>query len=231
MTRAPLIGVFAGVFVLAIILLTPMRVAISLSGAADAGLSASAVDGTIWNGRLRNASLRDLPLGDLAARLDPVGLSVGKIRLQVKNDGATALDGGLVIRRRGVEPSGLSVQAPLKALGLPSVLDGRLDLRDLTLRFVSGRCRKAQGQVAMTPAQALPPVTGVLTCRGDDALAVLTGEQDGIGMRVEVRIDSRGVYTAQTRLQASNPGLLGLFGAAGFDVGPQAATRTDSGRL
>ncbi|WP_269716777.1 type II secretion system protein N [Caulobacter sp. NIBR2454] len=231
MNRVPLPAVFAGVFAFGLIALSPLRVAVGLAGGADTGLSVSRISGTIWGGELKDAALRELALGDLKAGLDPLALFTGKTRLRLKGDGPVAVDGGVVLGRKGLQLSHMSASAPLGALGAPSALGGQLTLKDVTVRFRGDQCRRAKGLIQVTPAQGLPPVSGQIACRGNDAVAMLEGQGDGVAMRMDIRLSAKGSYVVRTRLQASNPGLLSLFGQAGFDVGPQDATRTDAGQL
>ena len=59
----------AALFALLLIVATfPMRLALSLAGAADAGVSAREIRGSIWSGALIDARLGALPLGTVRAR-------------------------------------------------------------------------------------------------------------------------------------------------------------------
>src|SRR3546814_16757515 len=55
----------------------PMRLALAWSGAADAGVAAREVRGSIWSGELVEARLGALPLGTVRASLSPLALLGG----------------------------------------------------------------------------------------------------------------------------------------------------------
>lgn len=52
----------------------PMRLALGLSGATDAGITAREVRGSVWSGELVDARLGVLPLGTVRASLSPLAL-------------------------------------------------------------------------------------------------------------------------------------------------------------
>ncbi len=59
----------------------PMRLALAWSGAADAGVTAREIRGSVWSGELIDARLGALPLGTLRASLSPLALLTGRTEL------------------------------------------------------------------------------------------------------------------------------------------------------
>src|SRR4051794_8174959 len=59
----------------------PMRLALGLAGAGDAGVSARAVQGSVWSGELVDARLGALPLGTVRASLSPLALLGGRTEI------------------------------------------------------------------------------------------------------------------------------------------------------
>jgi len=80
----------------------PLRMALQWAGA-DSFLSASAVEGTIWNGRLLDVQAQGLRLGDVSLALDIASLFGGRLVLRYGADGARAQNGmtGHGILQRG----------------------------------------------------------------------------------------------------------------------------------
>ena len=68
-------GIAALLLALILIIATfPMRLALDLSGATDAGITAREVRGSVWSGELVDARLGALPLGTVRASLSPLAL-------------------------------------------------------------------------------------------------------------------------------------------------------------
>src|SRR5690606_912002 len=99
----------------------PLRLALELPGIAHWGLAARSASGSIWNGRLEGASVRDMALGDASVRLSPLPLLLGTTAARLSAPGVDArlLHG----RRRGVDrlegrltlpPSSLAAGIPLQ---------------------------------------------------------------------------------------------------------------------
>jgi general secretion pathway protein N len=76
----------------------PLRLALGWAGA-DRFVSAARVEGTVWNGRLQDAQLRGLSLGDISLGLDIPALLTGRLALNYAADGAPRRNGAIL---RGV---------------------------------------------------------------------------------------------------------------------------------
>ena len=68
----------AALFVAALIVAFPLRLALGWSGAGERGVTARAVEGTVWAGLVGDLRLGALPLGDLAVGLRPLPLLIGR---------------------------------------------------------------------------------------------------------------------------------------------------------
>lgn len=221
MTRR--IAIVAALLALLLIIATlPMRVALGLAGAADAGLSARSVSGTIWSGTLVDARWRGAALGTLDAGLDPLALLRGAVRLDVMRNspllgdlrGTLALSGA-----RGVTDMNGTVSLGASLAGVP--LD-TLRLEQAEARFdAAGRCAAASGRVQLSIALPVPGLDlasglgGPLRCRGGRAEAALASQS---GMeRLTLSVDGTGRYRARLAIAAgSDPAVAGLLRAAGF---------------
>ena len=90
-------GLFLAAFMLALLAVTfPLRLALEWADA-DGVLSASRVEGTIWNGRLRDAQVPGAALGDVSLGVDIASLFTANMALRF----STASDRGML--RRGAD--------------------------------------------------------------------------------------------------------------------------------
>lgn len=153
-------------FLIGALALLPLRLVM------PAGLSASSAEGSIWKGRLTDASWRGIRLGTLDVRLQPLPLLLASARLRIDGPDLS----GTLILGQGVEA--LTGRRPLTGLPITS-----LEARDLNLRFGNGQCQSASGTVIATlpgspaPVSATPRCTGAtasLTLASPDGLASLT---------------------------------------------------------
>lgn len=99
MSRAWLAAVFAASAVVAVAALVPLRVALEQTGAAQWGLSAAAVEGPVWGGRLIDARLAGAPVGDLDVALAPLPLLTGRLRLEIRGGAEGPLQRAVLVRR------------------------------------------------------------------------------------------------------------------------------------
>jgi general secretion pathway protein N len=185
---------FAILFVLALLVLLPLRLVIGGSG-----LSAREASGTIWSGTLKEARVGPAVLGDLDVRVAPLPLLTGRLQLDLSRPGAAPdrLSGSLVLsrNRRAIErATGLvPIEASIGALPLAS-----LDLTDVTARFRDGICDRAEGIVranlsASATGSNLPAsLSGTARC--DRGAVLVPFALGGTGGRVELRIHGDGRY-------------------------------------
>lgn len=226
---------FAGIAILAAIVLFPLRLAISLSDFERIGFSARQVAGTIWYGRIGELHLKSQPLGTLEVSLNPMPLLIGNVSMRFNRmdspDGPLA--GTLVAgSRRGV----------VDATGRVALGDifGRLplaalELENVTVLFRNGRCVEAGGRIRPILSAPLPGITldpgiaGTVGCDGDRASVRMRSPSgaETIGFTV----GASGNYRAWISLRISRPDLAGALSIFGFRPSPQGMTLTVDGRL
>jgi general secretion pathway protein N len=236
MTRR--ITIVAALLAVALVIATlPLRLALQLAGADDAGLTARSVSGSIWSGTLVDARWRGAALGTLDAGLAPLALLGGTVRLNVARDsellgnlrGAVLLSGA-----RGVADMTGTVSLGASLAGVP--LD-TVRLEAAGVRFDSaGRCTAASGRVQLSVALPVPGLDlasgmgGALTCRDGRAEAALASQS---GMeRLTLSADGNGRYRARLAIErSSDPVVAGLLRAAGFLPAGDALVLLHEGRL
>ena len=235
MTRQQIWIAVALLALVLIIATLPMRLALGMAGAGEAGLSARAVTGSIWSGQLVDARWRGARLGTLGAGLAPLTLLGGEARLNIARDDVLLgkLDGALILNgARGVADLNGTVSIGASLAGVP--LDA-IRLEGVAARFDdAGRCAAAAGRVQLRVA--LPGLdlanglSGPLACRAGRAEAVLASQS---GMeRLTLAVDGAGQYRARLAVRGNgDPAVAGLLRAAGFLPAGEELVLLHEGRL
>ena len=202
---------FSGVLVIALAATLPLKLALDWAG--PVGLGAGMVSGSVWDGRVDNASFHGTPLGTLQAGLDPIGLFTGMIRMRLTSEfGRFNLVSG---RQSGF--GGATVEVGAKEFGLP--LAGRVRLTNAAVVFGGDRCVEAMGRIssdAVQKAYGGPELTGGLTCVGKDAVARLGGTSDGYDVAMTVTFRSDGRYRAESIVTGASAVQESALALAGF---------------
>jgi general secretion pathway protein N len=221
-------GLFAIVFVLALVALVPMRLGLGFLGFDERGLTAREARGSIWNGLLLDARYGDAGLGHLDAGLGFFPLFAGRARVSVESHLAggqdmQGLQGAFTIA--GGESGLDDVRARIAAASLFAPLPvTMLDLEDVSVHFANGLCEDASGLVraelggAMGDAVAAQTLTGTAQCEEDALLLPLVS--DGAMERLDVRIGADGSYIAELAVRAEDDSARERLTRAGFEPGP-----------
>lgn len=227
---------FLGLFVLAMLLFLPLRLALGWGGLDGQGFTAREVTGSLWSGRLVEARFGDVALGDLDAGLSPFALLIGRARIALASrtdDPSQRLAGTVEIARRRaavldasgpLAPGNAFAPLPVTALTLDAV----------TVRFVDGTCQSAEGRVRATLAGAFlgQPLPGALSGGARcDAGALLLPLASGAGEGVNLRLWPDGRYRAELTLIPGDPAITARLDAAGFVANGAARTFTVDGRF
>lgn len=175
MRRAALFGLMLAV---ALIAFLPLRLFVT-------GIGARSVGGSIWVGRIKEARVGPLALGDLNARLSPLSLLGGKLRFVIARPGFT---GAFSVGGGGRAAESLTGNVVVEGLPITS-----LDLTGVTVRFRDGRCDSAEGLVRANTDRG--SLEGAARCDRGTLLLPLAGAsgQD----RLELRLFGDGRYEAR----------------------------------
>lgn len=215
--------------------LTPMRLLVSdLLGSSLAG--ASAVNGTIWSGRLKDLSVVGAPLGSWRAGLDPLALLGGGVKLGLKQDKAGSDHGAKLLlagRDKGVDRLTLLTPVDLTAIGLP--VAGDIAFQDASAVFRKGRCAKAGGEIRVRLISEGPlqgaALKGVPVCRGEAWTAALVGQAAGATLSLSARVNGAGGFQLEMAVATTDPDLIQGLMASGFTRDASGVRRTIDGRL
>lgn len=212
---------FVALLVLALMASWPLRFA----GLGDMGLTAQAVSGTVWSGRLTAAQLRGLPLGDVQASLAPLPLLGGTVRLAFIGP---AIAGAVLRHGDGGGVSGVRGRLlPGRLAGLPVAT---LDFEDFSVDFRGATCASSSGRVTLQAGGILARIgalVGTPRCDGPALVLPLTADRT----RLDLRIAADGRYRATLAVDDVGEGDRAGLLAAGFQPTPRGLAFNVEGRL
>jgi general secretion pathway protein N len=215
-------ALFGAMLLVALIVFLPLRLALGAVGVEQLGLSARRAGGTVWGGSLTEARVGALALGDLRAHLSPWPLFVGRARIELEGPGTLAdraVRGAVTVARHAFGVDDLTAGLAAGTIFQPVPVTA-IDLDGVSVRFVDGECRTAEGRVRATlgPAPAgvaLPPqVAGAIRCDGGALLVPLTGQAGAES--VTLRVEGNGRYRAELTLPADDPAAATRLAEFGF---------------
>lgn len=205
------------IFVIGLIVTFPARVAVSLLP--PSGIAISGIEGTIWRGSAREASVTGIYLRDIKWRSLPLALLTGRLAYRVE---ATPVSGFVDTRLsvgldRRLHLSELTAAIPLdlfsNAIGVPG-LQGNASLNFERVELVDGLAIAADG--VMQVANLIVPVVGrdslgsyiaefrsqnngiVASIEDSDAVIDLAGS-------LQIRTDRSFQFLAQVVVTAATP--------------------------
>lgn len=220
--RSVLFGV---AFVAALVLFLPMRLGLGWFGVADQGLTARGASGSVWSGRLAEAQLGGVGVGDVDAGLSPFQLLVGRARVNVSREagGADMLHGAVGVTRNSTGIDDLTATLPVGTRFAPLPISA-LGFTDFTVRFVGDACRNAEGAVRAVMSGEVAGInlaqgfTGAARCDGAELLLPLASQSGQ--ERLDVRIGGGGQWRASVVVVAStDPAVVAQLSATGFAPG------------
>ena len=185
---------FAALFAIALVAFLPLRLVVGGSG-----LAAREASGSVWSGSLKEARIGPAVLGDLNARVAPLPLLTGRMRIDLSRPSAAPdrLSGALIVSRNRRAVEGATGLVPIQALAGPLPLTS-IELTDVTVRFSDGTCDRAEGMVRANlsagPAGTNLPASLSSTLRCDRGAALVPFVVGGTGGRVELRIFGDGRF-------------------------------------
>lgn len=221
------LGLFAGLVLVWLIILLPLKAVMMMAGGASA-FGYQDVYGSVWDGRVYGMRVAGVPIREIEMAADPLPLLAGRLaaRWRVSDDSARGR-GHVSIGGSTVQVSDMDLLVSIDRLGLRSFpgLDRSqmidMDITALSLR--DGRCESVQGRVQTTALVQFastygfegPALLGVLSC--DDGRLVIT--LDGAGADLEltgaVHMDQT-TYTWDLELRTRRPELADALALAGM---------------
>ncbi len=229
------VALFGAMFVIALLLLLPLRLVAGWAGLDDAGLSARAVQGSVWYGSLDEAAIGGIALGDLRAHLSPLNLLLGRARVMVRSNGATpAAQGAVTVSRHSYGVNVVTASVPTGAVFAPLPI-AQLDLSAAGVRFEDGRCARAAGHVRAVVTGAIAGVDLGGSMAGDArceaGVLVLPLRAAAGGAAIELRLPGNGRFHASLTVPASDAATIARLQRAGFQAGPGGYRLSAEGRF
>lgn len=212
---------FACAFLVALMVLLPMRLALGWLDVDDRGLSARKAEGSVWLGSLTETRLGDAPVGDLSAGLNPLQLLVGRARVDVAadEDKPGGLVGGIGVSRTSAGLDDMTGALPVGAVFAPLPID-TLELGDVSVLFEAGQCERAEGRVKATLAGDIAGLnlagglSGNARCEGGALLLPLQGQSGMEQLMLKLFEDGR--YELDLIVRSTDPALGARLASAGF---------------
>lgn len=168
----------------------PLSVVLWFADAAKAGVSARTVDGTVWNGRILDASVSGTHLGDVGLRLLTTDLLIAKLRFQLSGLSAQPVSGEAYAgpTSRGVRnlDARVTLDGGLRLLGLNAA-----QLTGLSVEFRDGKCVEASGQITANLSEGPlaratgPQLSGPASCDKGRLSLRLTDPQSKAVLTIE----------------------------------------------
>lgn len=204
----------AALFTSALIVLLPLRLVLAL--AMPDTVTARSVEGSVWSGRIADLNAGPLPLGTLAAGLEPLPLLIGRPQFVLSREGFSAK----VAPSRLADANG-SVVLPD---GLGGLTVTSLGFGDLSVVMDGGRCSDAQGTLSLTLASLGPllpdaiTLSGKVRCEKGALVVPMRGPQ---GMeRMTLKLTGDGRWQADLTLTGLPPETADALKSSGFDPRP-----------
>lgn len=221
--------VFVGLLaaLIAAIAFFPLRLAVERLAP---GLEADSIEGSIWNGELRNARWEDVPLGDLDVGLEFTSLFRGDANLnfsrlrpgpleQQSGSRQAKLTGQVGGNRQIKRIEDLNGELRLALLPAPIPEIG-LQFSDISVGFGTTRGCVAAGGIVTATVKGLPligdspPLSGTPRCDGEALFVPLAATSGQIGLDLWLWQDGR--YRAGLRVSAPSTLVQMALIGAGF---------------
>lgn len=233
MSLQALTALFCASAMILALTMAPLSLALG-DRAKAAGLSASAATGAVWRGRLSDAAIGGVRLGEVRVGVSPLSLLAARVRLGFQGE---TVRGAVRWGPRQIRLIKVDADLPLAALLSGRDLGGRISLRDFDLDLRGGRCEGAEGAVALDQLSLrgleLPGLrlSGAPSCVGADLAVPLSGQADGVDVAADLRVSPGGVYRLDLTLRTTRPEVAMALGAAGAQATADGHQIQLTGRL
>ena len=217
MSRRSLSIAAAELFLAALILFMPLRVAVG-----GDGVSARKVDGILWDGSIRDLRIGRLAIGDVNARLKFWPLFLGRAQILLSRGDAQfapGIEGSVTRRPNGFSVDNMRASFPVGQFFAPLPAQN-IELQDFSVRFGAGRCISTDGSVRLTLPAGIPGfdvangMLGKPRCSQGDLLVPLSSQS--AMERIDIRVKADGNYTATIFLSGDRLDQSAALGMAGF---------------
>ncbi|WP_242182108.1 type II secretion system protein N [Sphingomonas sp. CARO-RG-8B-R24-01] len=234
-------ALFGAVFVVALIVLLPLRLVLGWFDLDSTRIAAREATGSVWFGNVREAQVGSIALGDLGASLSPWPLALGRARIGIAGQPAAdapvatrMIRGAVTVSRHAAGIDDMTASLPAGDIFAPVPVMG-LDLDAVSVRFRDGNCDKAEGRVKAVLSGDLGGValgqglSGNARC---DAGALLLPLASQAGTEhVDLRLWQNGRFVAVLLVHPTDPTAAQKLELAGFRPTTKGHMLTVDGKL
>ncbi|MFN3228473.1 MAG: type II secretion system protein N [Asticcacaulis sp.] len=177
----------------------PLRLVLG-DAATQAGVSAHAVEGTLWSGTLRGAAFRGVPLGDLRLRTHVWPLLTGQWQVSLQSDAGPLRRATVGVSGKALSLRQVEGRVPVSFLVPGANWPGGLSLSNVALeRDKAGTCVSASGTARWDALETWggPALSGTLRCEGGQVVLPMAGSADMATVKARLSLSP----AAQARLQ------------------------------
>lgn len=214
---------FAVALLIALVALLPLRLALGWLGLDERGFAAREARGSVWLGRLAEAQVGSVALGDLDARLAPLPLAIGRARVELgRDEESNPFRGAATVSRRTIGIDDMTARIDLGPAFAPLPV-ALADLSQVSVRFEDGVCQRAEGLVKASVAGDVAGLalggglSGNARCEGGALLLPLVSQTGMEALRVRIAQD--GTYEVELSVRPSDDAVRDRLTASGFRLG------------
>lgn len=221
------LGVLAGLVLVWLIILMPLKAVMMLAGGAGT-FGYQDVYGSVWDGRIYGLRVAGVPVREIEMSAEPLPLFVGRLaaRWRVSDDSARG-HGHVALGRETIEIRDMSMLVSINRLdlqGLPGLDRSQMidvDVDKLSMR--AGQCEAAQGRVRTAALERFaasygfegPSLLGLLSCDNGALVLSLDGAAADLEVTGTVRMTGQD-YAWDMELRTGRPELAEVLALAGM---------------
>ena len=230
MTRGRII-LFVGLLLLALVVFMPLSFALSMTGLTRQGLAARSASGPIWSGKLVEARIGRIAMGDVGVGLRPLPLLTGRAQIDLQSPLGR---GALSSSKSGFAVDNASAKLSTARVFAPIPLDA-LEMTNVSIAFAANKCERAEGRIRATFAgdvgglSLAQGLSGSVRCDGSVLLLPLVSQS--AMERLNLYIRGNGDYRAEFLVRSTDPAMVAKLGAAGFAPAPGGFVLRLAGKL
>lgn len=231
------VALFGAVFLVALIVLLPLRLVLGAFDLDQTRLAAREATGSVWFGGLREAQVGSIALGDVDASLSPWALLVGRARVGLVSAEASAtraVSGAISVSRHSVGLDDMTASLSAGDMFAPLPVSG-LDLDQVTVHYVDGHCDKAEGRVKATLGGDIAGISlgqGLSGAARCDAGALLLPLASQAGTeQVALRLWNSGRFRADVTIKPTDATAAQKLELSGFQPTPSGHRLTIAGKF
>ena len=226
-------GLLIGLLLAIAIAFFPLRLVFVVADAEQHGVSARAVEGTIWNGSVRDLRLGALNIGDLDMGARFWSIFVGRLSLDLYDTNKErASTGNVQLSSGSYKIENLDIEVTANAAGIGNLVK-TIEFQNLSANVTDEKCKQASGQLRLTIGPnplGLNLKNGLLgsaSCK-DDALFFLLKSQSATE-EVHLSLTANGGYNGKLIINKNSLQDARLLSQLGFEASGENLERSFSG--